>query len=65
MSNQTTELAGGFKDAAALITAHANDDRPGLSRMLARMTADELRSAIVGILGSFEDASRHADAGAE
>jgi hypothetical protein len=56
------EAAAGFLDAAALINAHTNDDRAGLARMLARMTHDELAAAIIGILGSYEVASRHTDA---
>lgn len=54
MTTTNKELAGGFTDAAALINAHANDDRPGLARMLASMTREELQAAVVGILGAFE-----------
>lgn len=53
--------ASGFLDAAALLTAHANDDRPGLARMIARMNRDELEAAIVGLLGCIEVAGRHTD----
>lgn len=48
------ELAGGYSDAAALISAYANDDRQGLAGMMARMSRDELAAAVVGILGAFE-----------
>lgn len=61
MSTTPDAAAGGFLDAAALLTAYANDDRPGLARMIARMSRDELEAAIVGLLGSIEAAGRHAD----
>ncbi|WP_299166987.1 hypothetical protein [uncultured Arthrobacter sp.] len=60
MSAQSYQAAaGGFLDAAALLTAHANDDRAGLARMIARMSRDELEAAIVGLLGAFEAMPRH------
>lgn len=61
MNSNFDQAANGFLDAAALFTAHANDDRPGLARMIGRMNREELEAAIVGLLGSIEIADRHAD----